>query len=203
MWPLGEYDRLVHEIKRRENPDIPITFGLLVADYDQQNCREYILNYIERFDYKSDKYINFYLPGYLEEKRHNDNKILTIGDKKYYFDRSVYSNFLSHLETNFFIQYPYTPILILVEYDKGNFKYSKKIIIQLDSDGSQIKQTGELFEKIFDIARKEVEINNFSNRLIEDKIKNNLLGKIISCINNRFLTTIYDERNEVKTFRLS
>jgi hypothetical protein len=47
MWPLGSYDRMVHEIKRRENRDIPVTFGILIADYRQQINREYILNYIE------------------------------------------------------------------------------------------------------------------------------------------------------------
>lgn len=47
MWPLGQYDRLVHEIKRREDNSIPVTFGLLIADYNQQTCREYILNYID------------------------------------------------------------------------------------------------------------------------------------------------------------
>lgn len=35
MWPLGYYDRIVHDIEERENRDIPLTFGILIADYRQ------------------------------------------------------------------------------------------------------------------------------------------------------------------------
>lgn len=203
MWPLGDYNRLVFEIKRRENPDISVTFGILIADYDQHQCREYILNYIDRFNYKSGRYINFYLPGYLEENFYDGNKIIAIGNKEYYFNRQVYINFLTHLENDFSIKFPYNPVLILLEYYKGNFRFSKRIIIKLDENGSQIKQTGELFEEIFNIAQKEVDINDFSNKLQRIKMKNNLFDTIITCIDNRFLTAIYDENKNIKEYRLA
>lgn len=203
MWPLGDYNRLVHEIKRRENPDIPITFGLLIADYDQQHCREYILNYIERFNYRSDKYINFYLPGYLEESFFGDSKALVIGDKLYYFNRQIYLDFLVNLETDFFIEYPYTPILVLMEYNSGNFQFSKRIIIQLDDSGSQIKQTGEFFEKIFSIAREEVAIGDFSKRLTRSKLNSGLFDTIVGCIDNKFITAIYNNNKDIKKYRLT
>lgn len=90
MWPLGEYERLVHEIKRRENSDISITFGLLIVDYRQQLNREYILNYINRFNYKSNKYINFYLPGYYEEEIYGSEQTIKINAKKYYFSDEMF-----------------------------------------------------------------------------------------------------------------
>lgn len=203
MWPLGDYNRLIVEIKRRENPDIPVTFGLLIADYDQRQCREYIINYIDRFNYKSDRYINFYLPGYLEEKFYDCNKTIVIGNKKYYFNRQVYLDFLMHLENDFAIKYPYNPVLMLLEYNNGSFSFSKRIIIKLDENGSQIKQTGELFEEIFNIAREKVDINDFSNKLQINKVKNNLFETIIKCIDNKFLTAIYDENKQIKEYRLS
>ena len=41
---------------------ISITMGILIADYRQTDAREYILNYMNRFDELSGKYIDFYLP---------------------------------------------------------------------------------------------------------------------------------------------
>ena len=202
MWPLGQYERMVHEIKRREDPYIPITFGLLIADYRQQKCREYILNYIERFDYKSDKYINFYLPGYLEESYGDKNKKIKIKEKYYYFDERLYFNFLNHLEADFEIDYPYNPILLLIEYDKGNFKNTRKIIIELDSNGSEIKQTGVLFEKIFSVSKHKVAIEDFSKDLIKNEIKANLFSRIIEGIDNSYLSVIYNENNAVKKYRI-
>lgn len=202
MWPLGQYERLVHEIKRRENNDIPVTFGLLVADYHQQKCKEYILNYIERFDYKSDQYINFYLPGYLEEDLFNKNEKITIKQKDFYFNRDIYLNFLDKLEADFEIDYPYNPVLILMEYDRGNFNRTKRIIIELDSNGSDIQQVGEMFERIFKIAKEVVSIKDFSNSLMKDGLKEGLLDKIIEGIDISYITAIYKNTKEIIKYRI-
>lgn len=203
MWPLGQYDRLVHEIKRREDNSIPVTFGLLVADFNQQRCRDYILNYIDRFDYKSDRYINFYLPGYLEEDFHGNNEKITIKKKNYYFGREVYLKFLNKLEDDFMIDYPYNPVLILLEYARGHFSKTKRIIIELDSDGSDIKKAGELFEKIFEIAKKSVSIQDFSKSLQKNSLKQGILDRIIEGIDNSYLTAIYTQTKEVRKYKLN
>lgn len=202
MWPLGQYERLVHEVKRRENPNIPITFGLLIADYRQQKCREYILNYIERFNYRSGKYINFYLPGYLEENIGSSDQKISLQQKEFYFNVDIYLDFLSHLEVDFGISYPYTPVLILLEYNKGHFKKAQKIVIELDSDGTEIKQTGKLFEEIFSIAKKYVSVSDISKALIKNEIKIGLLNSIVNGIGNSFLTTVYIKNNEIKKYKL-
>lgn len=202
MWPLGQYERLVHEIKRRENRDIPITFGLLVADYQQQKCREYILNYIDRFNYKSDRYINFYLPGYLEENCYSTQQKITINKKDYFFNREIYLDFLCKLELDFRIDYPYNPVLILLEYDNGHFSKTRRIIIELDSNGSDIKQVGQVFEKIFEIAKENISINDFSKVLMKDELKGGLLNNIIDGIDNSYLTAIYNKAKDVKKYKL-
>lgn len=202
MWPLGQYERLVHEIKRRENPDIPVTFGLLIADYRQQKCKEYILNYITRFNYISDNYINFYLPGYLEENEYNRDSIIKIENKKYYFDEKIYMDFLYHLEYDFNIKYPYNPVLILLEYSNGHFQNSNRIIIELDKDGADIKLTGELFDGIFEIAKEYVSISDFSNELVKGKFKDGLFNNIVDCIGNSYLSAIINTRNEIQKYSL-
>ncbi|MFK4435441.1 hypothetical protein [Paenibacillus sp. RC21] len=202
MWPLGEYGRLVHEIKKRENTDIPITFGLLIADYRQQLSREYILNYINRFNYKSDKYINFYLPGYFQEDFYNNQQIIKIKDKKYYFNEEKYMDFLEKLEVDFDLEYTYNPRLILMEYERGNFNKSKKITIELDNRGADIKKTGELFEKIFDIAKKYVNVEDFSNTLMKQELKSGIFDRIIKTLDNQLLTEIKDSYNRVKKYKI-
>jgi len=202
MHALGGYERLVQEVKGRENPDIPITFGLLIADYRQQNCKDYILNYIERFDYVSGKYINFYLPGYLKnEHLITDNKI-SIKGIKYYFDEDVYMDFLYKLEQDFDIEYPYNPVLILLEYSSGNFRFSKNIRIELDVEGADIRKTGELFDEIFKIAQKNVAIEDYSQNLINMSMKNGLLDTIISGINISYISAIHNQNQEVKKYKI-
>lgn len=203
MWPLGEYDRLVHEIKRREDPDIPITFGLLVADYRQQLCREYILNYIDRFNYRSDRYINFYLPGYFEEDLYSSTQIIKIAGKQYYFNDEKYMEFLGKLEIDFEIGYIYNPTLILMEYDRGNFNQTKRILIELDHNGADIKKTGELFENIFELAKHHVNINEFSNEMMKKEFKRGLFDRVLKVVDNKLVTEIYDTYGRVKKFKLS
>lgn len=202
MWPLGHYERLVHEIKTRENNEIPVTFGLLVADFNQNKSKEYILNYIDRFDSVSDKYINFYLPGYLEEYLYRSNEKITIKQKDYFFNREIYLDFLQNLHRDFKIDYPYNPVLILLEYTKGNFKNSKRIIIELDSNGSDIRRVGEMFELIFNIAKKNVDINDFSKSLMKNEIKEGSFDKIIEGIDNGFLSAIYNMSKEVVKYKI-
>lgn len=110
--------------------DIPITIGILIADYRQTEAREYILNYLNIFDKKSGKYIDFYLPGYnqikkydnnkskhiyMEIKNYNEaNKIIAVNRtrKEYFFDDIVFENFLYEFETKTSVKYVYNPMLV-------------------------------------------------------------------------------------------
>lgn len=202
MWPLGTYDRMVHEIKHHENPDIPVTFGILIADCRQSLSKEYILNYINRFNYKSDKYINFYLPGYLEEKTDVSNKTITINGKKYYFNSDLYEEFLLKLEMDFHIDYPYNPVLLLLEYDKGHFSKSKKIYIELDGDSTNIKKTGELFENIFDIAQKYANLRDISGGLTEKTLKSDIVDRIVKGIDKKLISAIHSTGKDIVKYKI-
>lgn len=202
MFPVGSYDRLVQEIKYREDCDIPLTFGILIADYRQQKCREYIINYISRFDSLSGKYINFYLPGYLTDEYYkNDNKIY-IHNINYYFHYDLYNEFLEKLESDFNILYPYNPILLLVEYSNGHFKLSKKIRFELDKDGSDIKTFGSLFELIVEIAKKEVNISDFRKGVIKQKIMKSFFDDLIKLLDNKYFSLGVDVAKNIHTYKL-
>lgn len=201
MWPVGTYERMVYDIKTRENPYLPVTFGVLIADYRQQKAREYILNYISRFDKLTGKYINFYLPGYLEERNYGCDGI-DIRGLQYKFSPQEYMKFLESFSYDFDIDYPYNPVLVLIEYDRGHFKFSRKIIIELDGDGSKIEQCGRLIERIVDIAKEYVSLDDFSNQLTQRMVRISLLERIIESTNNSMLISISKGINDAIKYRI-
>ena len=201
MWPVGTYERMVYDIKARENPYLPVTFGVLIADYRQQKAREYILNYISRFDKLTGKYINFYLPGYLEERDYGCDGI-DIRGLQYKFSPQEYMKFLESFSYDFDIDYPYNPVLVLIEYDRGHFKFSRKITIELDSDGSKIEQSGRLIERIVDIAKEYISLDDFSTRLTRDAVGSSLLERIIEATNNAMLVSISKGVNDAMRYRI-
>lgn len=201
MWPIGKYERLVSEIKHRENKEIPITFGILIADYRQQKSREYILNYIDIYDMKSYKYINFYLPGYSTED-FSKKEFIKIKEKEYYFNFDWYLDFLRNLEIDFHISFPYKPMLILLEYDKGNFMNTDRIIIELDSNENDIEKVGELFEKIFEISKEFVSIKEISKKLCGQEFKNGIWDDVIKGIDNPILKAVYEKGKNVLKYKI-
>ncbi len=68
MIPLGDFDSFLREINGHYNDenycgDDEICFGILLVDYGQEECREWILNYLNEFHFISRKYFNFLFPG--------------------------------------------------------------------------------------------------------------------------------------------
>ncbi|HFD2031387.1 TPA: hypothetical protein ACF2C8_003205 [Clostridium perfringens] len=200
MWPVGTYENMINDIKRGKEKDETVTFGILVADYRQQLSKEYILNYVDVFNEKSDRYINFYLPGYLEVS--DSKESIVIENKSYRFDYPTYRDFLRMLELDFGIEFPYNPVLILIEYKNGHFKKTNKLIIELDED-SNIKKTGKLFEVLFEEAKKEVHLENIKNGVRNRFVKNGLIDKIVDACGNPIISLVNLGYNEIKRYKLS
>lgn len=160
------------------------------------------MNYFDRFNYKSGRYINFYLPGYLEENFYHSNNKIIIKDKKYYFNREIYLEFLDKLEKDFSIDFPYNPVLILFEYDQGHFSKTKRVVIELDANGSDIKKVEEIFEKIFELAKTNVSIRDFSKALQKSSLREGMLDKIIEGIDNSILTVVHNQTKNLGKYSL-
>ena len=202
MWPVGTYARMVYDIKRREEPSIPVTFGVLIADYRQQKAREYVLNYLKRFDDLSWKYINFYLPGYIETKESGRRGGVKVRGTRYVFDEEVYIEFLNSFCSDFEIDFPYNPVLILLEYDRGHFRNARKIVIELDADGSQIEHAGRLIENIIKIAKKHVELDEFSASLQRNVVRNSLWERIIESTDNALISAIAKGITDTQKYKI-
>ena len=146
MLPVFQYENFVKRVKQKKREKGVSVFGILICDYRQQLCREYILNYLNRFHKLAGKNIDFYLPGYVQ-------------------DYPIYEEFLENLSHDFDITFPYNPILILMEYKGGNFKNARKVVIELDSNKRDIKKVGKLFEEIFATAQDKVDLNSMMRKI--------------------------------------
>lgn len=202
MWPIGDYDRLLNELRFREDQDIPVIFGVLVADYRQSSCREYMLNYLERFNDLSGEYINFYLPGYLDDDHFKNNKVIKISNKNYYFHNDKYMEFLNKLGSDFRVSFPYNPILILFEFTDGKFGQARRIIIDLDRDGNDVRDAGVLFENVFELAKEFVQIDDISNGLRRKVVSSGLINRIVDLIGNDLLKNIKLLKTDIDRYKI-
>lgn len=207
---------------------ISITMGILIADYRQTDAREYILNYMNRFDELSGKYIDFYLPGYYmyapESKnewktrshenicisRHcSSNQPIYISrtGEKFYFDEYLFEEFLREFEKKTGIHYTYSAMLVLVEVNKsagyGAIEFQDKMVIDLD-DGTLrgIKRSGCLFEEIFAIARRNVDLEYFGKNMRLHYLKGNAVKTIAGILDGNLLETIASNVEGVRSFRI-
>lgn len=201
--------------------DVPITVGILLADYRQTAAREYILNYLNRFDDLSGKYIDFYLPGYylyagdsIDEwkkrshyniciSRHRADDYISIRrtGEKYYFDDYLFEEFLRDMEKRMQISYTYNPMLLLVEVNmnkaRGKLEYQRKMIIELDNTQQGIRRSGCLFDEIFRIAQREVNLDRFGGAIRMKYIKGCAIKSLAKALDGSIIEVVEEIAEQV------
>lgn len=193
-----------HASKEYEHYDIPLTLGILIADYEQDLAKQYILNYLNIFDKKSGKYIDFYIPGYSHSSNCDSYELplSNLKGNKYHFSRSDFNKFIMILKNAYNVKYNYNPMLILIEYTKNDFNNSKKIILELDSKLFDIKKTGELLEQIFEVSHTDVSIEKFRHALEKSYFKSTWLNSALKILRTPLIEEIITNTNNVRKFRL-
>lgn len=225
---ITTFEDLSEKVLIKYDADVSVTMGILVADYRQTDTREYILNYLNQFDEKSGKFIDFYLPGYYmfscestdewEKRSHKNisvcqhcscNRPVYISrlDENYYFDSYLFDDFLREFEKKTGISYTYNPMLILVEMNKsknyGMIEFQKKMIIELDSGGYEgVRRSGILFDRIFEIAKHEVGLDRFQKELRMYYLKGNAVNKIARVLEGEFILPLVETTEEILRYRI-
>lgn len=225
---VTDFESLAREILKKHNEDICITVGVLLADYRQSDAREYILDYLDHFDKLSGKYIDFYLPGYYLYSEDSTNKwkrrdhynicisrhcsanepiYIDRLHASYYFDEYLFEDFLREINKKTSIKYTYNPMLILLEIDNkkggGQLQYQRKLIIDLSCKKiGGVKKAGQLFEMIFEIAKREVNLDRFKKKLKMRYIKGNVISKIVSILEGKYIELIGETIENISMFRL-
>lgn len=158
MWPIGTYERFLRKIKGQENSGEKVNyFGVLFCDVRQSKAKEYILNYMDVFDNRSGKLIDFYIPGYIlvdesDKTSSNPKNEISISNKTYIFCKDEYIKFCNAFGKDFDVEFPFSSTLVLMEYKKGNFSTARKMIFELEDTEAGIKSAGPLFLGIFKCA---------------------------------------------------
>lgn len=222
------FESLSKKILEKYEEDIPITMGILVADYRQSDAREYILNYLDRFDKKSGKFIDFYLPGYYMFSKESENEwknrshqnicisrhcssscpiYISRIKENFYFDGYLFDDFLYEFENKTGISYMYSPMLILVEVNKrkgyGQIEFQDKMVIDLD-DGTPrgVRRSGVLFEEIFNIAKHEVELDRFKREMRMCYLKGNAVRTIVSILDGNIIEPLAENVGGIMKYRI-
>jgi len=222
------FESLTKKVLERYDKDIPITMGILVADYRQSDAREYILNYLNRFDEKSGKYIDFYLPGYYMYSKESKNEwkkrshqnicisrhcsskepiYISRLNENYYFDGYLFENFLRDFETKVGISYTYSPMLILVEINKRNrcehLEFLDKMVINLD-DGTPrgVRRSGILFEEIFNIAKREERLDRFGKEIRKNYLRGNAVKNLANLLDGNIIESLVDTVEGIRQYRI-
>ena len=228
MYPVKTYDEIGLKILENYNGET-ITVGILVADGDQNEAKQYIINYMNLFDGRSGKYIDFYIPGYYEtftdedsnvaRKYHPNSYVRKVGNPEqyafslhrtgaaYYFDRNLFEDFLKEMEEQMGIQYTYNPMLILVEINKshyrGKIEYQKKLVIELDDDSNRgSRRSGQLFDAIFEFAKKYVHLDQFGEKVRMYYIKGKAINNLVSALQGDWIEAVTDLAGDILRFKL-
>lgn len=198
MLPLGDYKRLIADVKERYDGTETVTFGILIADYDKYCVRQNIINYLEIFNNHSKRYIDFYIPGYANWGGDEITPFIDVYGNKYYFRRELFTEFLLDFEKSFGYKCDYKPALILVELNNLDFLRCKKMVIGL----GDCENAGILFDEIFGIARKYVDLKHFQMGIKSTLIKGTLSDTLIRMTNNNIIIELKSLSDNLRNFKI-
>ena len=227
MNPVRTFDEISTSIFDKYQGMDTITIGILIANARQPSAREHVLSHMVTFNRKSGMYIDFFIPGYyvkleevdIDKTKHdhpnayikweldNENPVFVLDNEgkkqNYYFDDLLFDNFIEKLENEMNVTYNYKPMLVLVEVCKshcrGELKYQKKLVIELGQDNNK---SGELFNKIFEEARKEVQLDSIRHNMMIHFIKGEAVNNLISALQGDWLEAVANVANDVYKFKI-
>ncbi len=230
MEPTNTFEKMALTIMKKYSQG-KIVVGILIADFQQTKAREYILNYMDRFDIKSGKYIDFYIPGYysldekeeaeLSEKYHplQDIRSERYGEgiqayyirrtqTQYYFSRELFDDFISEMENRMKIEYTYNPMLILVEVEKkeNRINYLNKIIIELDRPNARnqeyLTRAGQLFDKLFELAKNQKSLIKFGEDIRAYYFCDNIMDDFVRTLDGEYFEVVRDLVQDLIHYRV-
>lgn len=203
MWPTGDFQRFRNDIIERYPESGTITFGVLIADARQSESKEYITNYLRFFHTASGAGFDFFIPGYTDINFADETRIavVTIGQTEYFFSPRLFDDFITGLENIFGIRYTFNPMLILFEVADNHFGEAKKKIVRLDTIKGGVRQSGELFRKIFDaVNQRGPQIDDIEHEIGLTYLKGNWISMILNVIKLPVVKELHDRYKDFHRF---
>lgn len=214
MNPIGDYNTFRDEFLRRYgnygDHEI-ISFGILLADFRQHEAREYILNYLEDFNRESGKTFDFFIPGYIKrqvadwyksDSRIQEKSFIKVSGTDYCFCYDLFLDFYKQLSRQFDILYTYNPMLILMSMERCYPGTARYIVIELDNIQGGVRRSGQLFSRIFEIARSDDSLEAFRDKCFYTYVKDNIVATIAKATGIPWLEQISNVGNEYRRYRI-
>lgn len=216
MYPTGNFERFKCDILEHYSDYDEITFGILIADPRQTECREYILNYLTVFNKESGKLFDFFIPGYDKVKYNKESikspffefkpngRIYIHQDNiSFQFDEEMFNHFRDMLKQTFDIPNTFNPTLILMSMKPGYMETVKYITIELDdNEHHSARRAGQFFIDLFDAVKSDNSLEHIQYHMGKTYVKGNLLDSIINSIGKNWLTEIYNTSKNMKKYRI-
>ena len=125
----------------------------------------------------------------------------------YYFHKFLFDDFIMEMEERMGVKYTYNPLLLLVEVDRrrgrGQIEFQDKLVIELDEDTNRgLRRAGELFDEIFEIAKRQVNLDRFHSGVKMYYIKGKAVQNIIGALNGNWIESIADVTSDAMRFRI-
>lgn len=204
MFPTGSFEAMEFELRKREyekGTDIPITVGILIADFRRRFCKENIFDNIERLDKKTGPLIDFYIPGYCltsEIDTHYQNSY-RLKNGTYSFSSQYFDEFVEHLE-NIGITVTGRTQLILLNYHRGSLKFDDIFSIDLeDAERSgKIKSVKLFFDQIIEIASHTTEYPFFERTINTNFLIDKIVGFIKEKMPDLILSSVIPNKSKSK-----
>ena len=181
MFPVGSYDRILADLHMREyhgNLPSDLAVGILVADCRRQYCQENIINHLRRFDKKSGKLIDFFLPGYCHARDlANESVNYTLRSEDYAFSPDLFDDFLDQMSTNRLEPTGHVE-LILASYHDTRLDLFNAIRFDIEKEEREgiILSPMHFFQQIFDIAKKTTEFEAFKGNIRDDRRRDAIIA---------------------------
>ena len=189
MFEALTYQMMLKDINKnaQEKGVLDDSVGILITRPELPTGKD-ILNSLEYYHFRTGKSVNFYLPGYgayWNSTDYPDKKIVTtIDNVNWSFSSRMFTLFIEDLEKYLKWQYSGESELLLVGLKEGMLSYEKVMQFYLDKmirDGV-IYSVNHFFEDLFRICKNREALNQISNTLGTNKIKqvsiNALLEKL-------------------------
>ncbi len=163
------------------------TIGILITRPDLTTGKS-ILDSLEYFHFRTGKSLNFYLAGYgayWTNSEYPDGKVVTVIDGvKWSFSNQKFVQFISELEIYSKWSYSGESELLLIELKNGILSYENVMSFHLDNmiRDNVIKSIHLFFERLFRICSDKETINQISNALGYNKLKQISKEKILENI---------------------
>ncbi|MDR0461513.1 MAG: hypothetical protein LBH62_08870 [Nitrososphaerota archaeon] len=168
MNPAGDYTYMIKTMKGKYENGSKVV-GIIFASPNESLARDEILMRIPDFNQASGGDIDFFFAGYSKynTNRADQQEIMGPNSQKWYYSPRMFYAFVDNIEDISRWKYSGVTDLLLLEFRGDTLQFNKVITICINKNIKEesIRSVGELFQRIWNIAQRGGDIEEFRKDL--------------------------------------